>query len=115
MNFSAPLLPYHTRLSRLYSESIEVNTSLADAFSWVAYTIASTATVFLSAGTSHRHVLVRNNGNQRVFIGGSGVTTSTGMPLDPGESLDMLVRNESLYGIVASGSCEIRLSLAQHT
>ncbi len=53
-------------------------------------------------------VVVRNRSTVVVYIGGPGVTTGTGFPLDPGDSVSVdLSAKESLYGIVASGTAAV--------
>lgn len=55
-------------------------------------------------------IAVYNAGSVTVYLGSSSVTTATGIPLAAGayysESLDAVSR---LYGIVASGTCEVRV------
>lgn len=68
----------------------------------------------IKAGTSRRAIIIRNNGARPVFIGGSGVTTANGMPLNPnptaglaGDSIT-LEGSAAVYGIVGSGTVEVR-------
>lgn len=50
-------------------------------------------------------VAARNRGSVEVFMGGSNVTTSNGVRVDPGETLTVeLGPDEALFGIVASGT-----------
>lgn len=73
-----------------------------------ATTVTTTATLIdTSLATGREAALLRNNGAVTVYLGGSGVTTSTGFPLAAGESLT-LPRGASVYGIVASGTCNVR-------
>lgn len=53
---------------------------------------------------------VYNNGASTVYLGGSGVTTATGFPLAAGTSLsvDLKESGDVLYGIVVSGTVEVR-------
>lgn len=45
-----------------------------------------------------------------VFLGGTGVTTSTGVEVKAGESLTVeLNRSEELYGIVSSGTVDVEV------
>lgn len=54
-----------------------------------AVTVGTTATL-LSAGAPRalkRGLVLKNNSSSVVYIGSEGVSTSNGMPLDPGEWL----------------------------
>jgi hypothetical protein len=51
-----------------------------------------------------------NNGSVRVFVGGADVTTSgatTGLPVDPGDSIAIEGIGDVAYGRVASGTCDV--------
>jgi hypothetical protein len=78
--------------------------------------VGTTATRLDAADTSAsftRSCLVRNRGSSAVFIGGAGVTTATGLQLDPGESLTADLRPaEPLFGVVASGTVTCHVMLA---
>ncbi len=53
-------------------------------------------------------VLVTNLSIVTVFLGGSGVTTVAGYPLDPGDSVAVdLTAREALYAIVGVGTAEV--------
>lgn len=67
-------------------------------------TVGASDTVAGSAFTAF------NNGAVRVYVGGSTVTTSgatTGLPLDPGDSLNVETSDDVVYGIVATGTCDV--------
>lgn len=54
--------------------------------------------------------IVRNRGSAAVFLGGSDVTTTNGLPLDPGEFFSADIQaSDALYGVVASGTVECRV------
>lgn len=73
-------------------------------------TVATTATVIASGNGSYLNdlvsVLVRNTDiSIVVYLGGAGVTNTTGLPLKPGESLPLILQpGEILYGAAGSGS-----------
>lgn len=69
-------------------------------------TVTDSAT---SIVTADRHaVTVKNLGTVPVYVGAATVTTSTGYPVNPGESLAADIYSASaLYGIVASGTCAV--------
>lgn len=72
------------------------------------------AATLIKAATNRRAIIVRNNGARPVFIGGSGVTTANGMPLNPnptvGQAGDSITLEGSaaVYGIVGTGTVEVR-------
>lgn len=79
-----------------------------------AVTVATTATRLDSSesdSVTGSAVAVYNNGAATVFIGGSGVTTTDGSPVAAGSwgpGMD-LSDGEAVYGIVASGTVEVRV------
>jgi hypothetical protein len=54
-----------------------------------------------AAGTGRGNITVFNTGANTIYLGGSGVTTSTGLPLYPGGSVT-LPTTAAIYGICAS-------------
>lgn len=82
----------------------------------VAVSVSATATVLLDgANTSipqRRSGTVVNTSSTTVYLGGSDVTTANGTPCDtaliPSFGFD-LEPGEKLYGIVASGTQEVRI------
>lgn len=73
-------------------------------------TVTTSATSIVAAGSDTIGACVRNAGTASVYLGGSGVTTSTGYELPASDTLCMdLLNNETLYGIVASGTVEVHL------
>jgi hypothetical protein len=77
-----------------------------------AVTVANTATLVVAANQAKAGFLIANVGSATVYLGGSGVTTANGYPLDPGEKLASDGGTEyegNLYGIVASGTNAVRV------
>jgi hypothetical protein len=83
-----------------------------------AVTVAATATLLATGGASAAtrsapgsvvtlKPAVAGTGDG-VFVGSNTVTTATGLPLGGGMSFD-LGDEEALYGIVASGTVEVRV------
>ena len=74
-------------------------------------TVTTSATQLAATALTDRKTLVVANTSATViaFIGGSGVTTATGFPLEPkgNYSFDM-EDTATLYAIVASGTLDIR-------
>lgn len=56
-------------------------------------------------------VLIKNQGTIAVYVGPSGLTTSTGFKLDAGESLslDSIRGDDALYGITGSSSTTVHV------
>lgn len=58
-------------------------------------------------------IAVYNNGSATVFLGPAAVTVATGFPLAAGSSMTWpLQAGDRLYGIVASGTVEVRVGEA---
>lgn len=75
-----------------------------------AVSVAATATALPASALSGRRALfVYNNGSATIFLGASGVTTSAGFPLLPGQSVSLETGALAIYGIVASGTVEARV------
>lgn len=81
-----------------------------------ATTVSTTATVI--EGTQYPGYKLHHNGTNPVFLGDSGVTTTTGFPVvadetfEPGEIGSRQLRGKAgdrLYGIVASGTEDVRV------
>lgn len=65
----------------------------------------------LDDSISGQGIAVFNNGEATVYLGGPSVTTSTGVPVTAGTwgpGFDLSV-SDALYGIVASGTVEVRV------
>lgn len=72
--------------------------------------------VILNPRTRRSSVIIRNEGTATVFIGGASpdadgtsLTMSTGFPLDADQSLSFDDLTGPLYGVVASGTADIRV------
>ncbi len=83
-----------------------------------ATSVGTTATPL--PGTQFPGFILYNNGSTTVFLGDSAVTTSTGFPVltatefSLGEVSDRSIRGlttDRLYGIVASGTEDVRVLL----
>lgn len=77
-----------------------------------AVTVADTATQILAVDKDRRKFALHNDtGANTVFIGyDSSVTTSTGIPLAGGETWKETETVEgAVYGIVASGTVDVRV------
>lgn len=58
-----------------------------------------------------RELIIQNVGDKPIYIGESGVTTSSGIKVDKGSTLVLEVGPSiAIYGITAAGSCDIRIA-----
>ena len=72
-------------------------------------TVTSTATLLVTANRADQLVYLHSSSGT-IYLGNSDVTTSTGYRMDNGDKLSMqLSDNESLYGIVASGTATMNV------
>ena len=78
-------------------------------------TVTTSATLLVAADESHRTVYLHVMGNATVYLGGSTVTTSTGLATEK-HTAPLAIEvpaNETLYGIVAADTetvCVLRPS-----
>ena len=73
-------------------------------------TVSTSATPIHTAGAPNAELMVRNSNAGTVYLGGSAVDTTSGFPLRTGEPLSMhLLPNDTLYGIVASGTLDVEV------
>ena len=62
-----------------------------------------------SALTRRRAVGIYNAGSVTVYVGGNDVTTSSGWPVAAGAAVTFDIGRAALYGIVATGTCDVRV------
>ena len=76
-----------------------------------AVTVTTAATLIpTTALTGRRSTVIHNNGAVVVYLGNSSVTTADGLPISPNEKFSLdLDANVLLYGIVVTGTCELRV------
>lgn len=73
-----------------------------------AATCDTTADQLVAANASRVSLLIRNVGTVDIYLGLSGVTTSTGMLLSPGEWIADDSSTDAWYGITGSGTGAVR-------
>jgi hypothetical protein len=75
-------------------------------------TINATATLIVAFDPTRQSVTIfHESGTSPVYIGKSGVTTSTGKALASGDEVVMSGFTNALYGIVGSGSAVVSVSV----
>jgi hypothetical protein len=72
-------------------------------------TVGTTATLLIAADNQHR-ICYLHSGTGSIYIGGSDVTSSTGIHLQNGTTMEItLPFGETLYGITASSTHTMRV------
>ncbi len=86
-----------------------VNMATSTTISTNQVSVDSTAggTVIKSANLSRRSIVIRNIGTVDMFIGASGLTTTTGFSVRAGESISLDRNTAAIYGITASSSTTV--------
>ena len=74
-------------------------------------TVATTPTLLVAGATGTRTIYLHVTGNSAVYIGGATVTTAAGLATEKHTSpIPIILRDgDSLYGIVASGTVDMRV------
>jgi len=95
--------------------SINVLTAPVGLDSWKTSTVSATSTVGEIAATplaNRVKMIIQNVGNQDVFLGEDNtVTTSTGMSLSKGSSIEMEYgATANIWAITASGTADLRVA-----
>lgn len=94
------------------SSDVPASGTPASSISGASVSVAATATLIAAANVNRRSLLIRNVGSVDVYLGPSGVTTSNGQKLAAGETLEDSATVAAWYGIVATGTCEVRTTEA---
>lgn len=90
----------------IISPILTIRGDIANASTYIGSPAAAIPTTELNGKTS---ILIRNNGSNTIFLGASGVTALTGMPLKADETLPIAIASGvRLYGIAQTGSSDIR-------
>lgn len=66
---------------------------------------------FATAGGNNTGVTVLNSGSVTLYVGGSTVTTATGVPVSANSQLTLQGPLVALYGITASGTTSVEVGL----
>jgi hypothetical protein len=76
-----------------------------------AVSVTTTATALpTTPATNRRSIVIQNRGDKPIFVGPSGVTTSSGIEIPKGGSYEAEAGpTVAFYGITASGSADIRV------
>lgn len=76
-----------------------------------AVSVTTSATLLpASALANRKKIEIQNNGDKSIFVGGSGVTTASGVEVAKGATYSQELGPSALiYAIVASGTCDVRV------
>lgn len=104
-SLSAPLMDNYGQLKVVPVGTITTSSVGTSNFSTGQVALASTATQIVSSRSTRRSITIVNLSTTDMYIGGSGVTTSTGQLLlgTKGAAITMEVVG-AIYGIVATGT-----------
>ena len=83
--------------------------ALASTIANAAVTVTTDATLLIAARTNRKALIIQNNSAGDIYIGGSGITTSTGLKLAAGATFSDYVTSAAWYGIVASSTANVRV------
>ncbi len=86
-----------------------ITTALGNGIATAAVSVTTSATLLAAADSARQSALIQNNGGADIYIGGSGVTTSSGIKVEAGSSLTLDKTTAAIYGIAASGSQNARV------
>lgn len=74
-----------------------------------AVSVGTSATPIIASNAARKALYIVNNGTVPVYLGNSGVATTTGLPLLAAGSVTDVVTTDAWYGIVASGTADVRV------
>lgn len=88
----------------------DANIQKASSSSYGSVSVASTATSIRSSESTRTGIIIVNNSSQTVYLGlTDAVTTSNGIPVEASENFYTSDWTGDIYGIVASGTANVRL------
>ena len=98
--------PVATGSSPTTPSYVQSSSTRTAGFTPAQVTVASAATALLPADTTSTYREITNAGTTTVFIGGSGVTATTGYPVPAGSRLP-ITTTAAVYGVTASGTATV--------
>lgn len=66
--------------------------------------VGTSSTSIIAANSARKSLVITNQGASTIYVGNSGVTTSTGFALAAGASISDVTTVDAWYGVVATGS-----------
>ncbi|MCL6577989.1 MAG: hypothetical protein K6T73_01200 [Candidatus Bathyarchaeota archaeon] len=89
------------------SSSLPVYTTTSSSITADQVVVGESATVIVQANANRRSVIIRNQGSTDMYIGGSEVTSSTGLLIKPDEAIVLDRTTAAIYGSTLSGSTTV--------
>jgi len=88
----------------------------ANAITTTAVSVTTSETSLYSRSSRRKHVRIFNNhASEKLFVGPTGVTTSTGQPIVAQQAIELrndeqlIAAGEQLFGICATGPIDTRI------
>ena len=72
-------------------------------------TVGTSAAVIVSALAGRQKMLIQNTSNKDVFVGGSTVTTTNGIRIAKGATMELDIGEVALYAIAGSAGNDVRV------
>jgi len=91
------------------SDSVEVYHHKVATMTHGAVSVTGAVTTILSAQATRTGLIIVNNSDQTVFLGGDAVSVVNGLPLEVGASYSNQDWVGAIYGIVAAGTADVRV------
>jgi hypothetical protein len=86
-----------------------VNTGANVSLSNGAASVTTTSALLVAASAGRRKILVQNNGSKKIYLGASGVTTSSGIVIPAGADLELEIGPAlALHAVADSGTQDVR-------
>lgn len=87
-----------------FSLAADLTTNSGSLSTVAQVSVGTSSTLILAANTSRKSMAITNQGASTIFLGNTGVTTSTGFALAAGATLSDVTTTVAWYGVVASGT-----------
>ncbi len=86
-----------------------ITTALGSQISTAAVTVTTSVTLLAAADSTRQSAIIQNNGSGDIYVGGIGVTTSSGVKVEAGTSITLDKTTAAIYAIAASGNQNTRI------
>jgi len=90
----------------------ELSDVLSDNYAGGAVSVTNSqieAKVGASRLAGREYLIIYNNGSQTIYFGPSGVTTTSGIPIEKNQSMGIPIGDLGLFLITASGTQNVRV------
>jgi len=86
-----------------------VTSASGTALAVAAVTVGTSATLLAAANSSRQALTIMNNGTATIYLGGSGVTTASGLPVTAGQGFVVEGTTAALYAISGTAGQDVRV------